>query len=286
MKKILCPTDFSRASDRALEYAVYIAQHANAHLSLLHVVHLPLTGTTATALSASEILGEQMRLASENLKAKCLFLEHEFNANHAGNFTCDYVLKEALLTDLAAQLTETEGYDLIVMGTTGHGSTIEELLVGSNTAAVAEEVTCPLLSVPATAPAPVIERIVYATDYTQEDQRALEQVIRLGSLFGADIHVVHAVKEETQETNVRSQQFWAELKRTYPDVPLHFQEITSRHQAEGLKHYFEKINGNTMAILRKEKSFLKELFSQSLAERMTYQAKVPLLVLHANSKAA
>ncbi|MBF9252748.1 universal stress protein [Pontibacter sp. 172403-2] len=283
MKKILCPTDFSASSDKALAYAVYIAQHANAHLSLVHVLHLPIADTSDTALVAGELLSEQTRDAGEKLRAKCLFLEQQFGANQAGHFTCDYILKEALLTDTAAHLTKTEGYDLIVMGTTGRSSALEELLIGSNTEAVIEEVHCPVLSVPATASEPNIERIVYATDYSEEDSRALEEVVGVGSLFGADIHVVHVVKDEASEGKAKPQQFWNELQSTYADVPLYFQEITSKHRDEGLKRYYESIDGSLLAILRKEKGFLQELFSQSLAEQLTYQAEMPLLVLHSKN---
>lgn len=283
MKKILCPTDFSATSDKALEYAVYIAQHANAHLSLMHVLHLPIADTSDTALVAGELLGEQTRDAGEKLKAKCLFLEQQFGANQAGHFTCDYILKEALLTDTAVYLTRNEGYDMIVMGTTGCDSTMEELLIGSNTETVIEEVKCPVLSVPSTAPKPSIERIVYATDYSDEDSAALEEVVGVGSLFGADIHVVHVVKDEKSEGKVKSQQFWNELQSAYPDVPLHFQEITNRHRDEGLKIYYESVSGSLLAVLRKEKGFFQNLFSHSLTEQLTYQAEVPLLVLHSKN---
>lgn len=280
MKKILCPTDFSKTSDKALEYAVYIARHANAHLSLLHVLHLPITDTAATALVASELLGEQLRDAGEKLKARCQLMEVQFGANQSSNFTCDYILREALLTDLVAHLVETENYDLIVMGTSGHGNAMEELLIGSNTEAMIEEVKCPVLSVPASAPAPGMDRILYATDYSTEDIEALKEVVKLGSLFGADIHVVHVVKNEAGEDKPISQQFWDRLQTTYPDVPLFLEEVTNKHRAEGLKAYYQKVNASMLAICRKEKGFFQELFSQSLSEKLTYQAQVPLLVLH------
>ncbi|WP_242916931.1 universal stress protein [Pontibacter liquoris] len=279
MKKILCPTDFSRTAGNAVEYAAYLAQRAHAHLTLLHVVHLPIVDTSDTAMVASELLGEQTRDANERLKAKCLFLEEQYGANRGGGFTCDYLVKEALLTDMAKQLTGDEGYDLIVMGTTGCDSTMEELLIGSNTEAIIEEVKCPVFSIPATATAPSLERIVYATDFSEQDRRALAEVVALGSLFGADIHVVHVVKEDTAEGRARAQQFWAEIQQQYPGVPLFFQEIIHKHRDEGLKSYYQEVNGSMLAILRKEKGFLQDLFSQSLAERLTYQAAMPLLVL-------
>lgn len=279
MKKILCPTDFSKTASKAVEFATHIAQRAGAHLTLIHVVHLPIVDTSETALVASELLGEQMRDASEKLKALCRQLEETHGANRNGNFTCDFVLKEALLTDVTEHLTKHEGYDLIVMGTTGCDSTMEELLIGSNTEAVIEEVKCPVLSVPAAAVWQDIHKIIYATDYAPGDKEALAKVVELGSLFGATIDVVHVVKESNVVATDDARAFRALVEQAYPGVPLHFQEIVSRRADEGLKDYFKEQNGSILAVLRKEKGFLKNLFSQSLAEKMTYQAEVPLLVL-------
>ncbi|WP_345158252.1 universal stress protein [Pontibacter saemangeumensis] len=279
MERILCPIDFSSTSAKAVDYAVYIAQHAGAHLSLMHVLHLPIVDTSETALVASELLGEQMRDAAEKLKALCRQLEERHGANRDGGFTCDYILREALLTDLASELTAHGGYNLIVMGTTGLDNTMEELLIGSNTEAVIEEVKCPVLSVPGTAPSPALERIIYATDYSTEDMYALKQVVQLGSFFGSHIDVVHVVKPNARSSSEEAEHFWGELQQKFPGVPLSFHEITNKHRDEGLKNYLKKTGGEVLAVVRRRKGFLKELFSQSLAERLTYQAEVPLLVL-------
>ncbi len=259
---------------------MHIAQYAGAHLTLLHVVHLPIVDTSETALVANELLGEQMRHATEKLKATVHHLEETYGANRDGGFTCDYLLKEALLTDVAEHLSKQEGYDLIVMGTTGCDSTMEELLIGSSTEAVIEEVKCPVLSVPRDAPTPKIEHIVYASDYSEEDVAAMKEVVQLGSCFGAKIDVVHIVKNREEQNGEEAAAFRAELQGLFPDVPLSFQEQTSKHRDEGLLEYYSQIGGDVMAMVRREKGFLQSLFTQSLAERMTYQAKVPLLVLH------
>ncbi|MCJ8164531.1 universal stress protein [Pontibacter sp. E15-1] len=279
MEKILCPTDFSRTSAKAVDYAVYIAQHAGAHLSIVHVIHLPIVDTSETALVASELLGEQMRSAAEKLKGLCQHIEAKYGANRDGGFTCDYILKEALLTDLTTELTAHQGYDLIVMGTTGLDNTMEELLIGSNTEAVIEEAKCPVLSIPATAPEPKLDKIIYASAYSQEDRYALKQVIQLGSYFGSHIDVVHVVKPKEASSSQVAEHFWNELQQLFPGVPLSFHEIPSKHRDEALHAYFKKAEGEVLAVVRRKKGFLKELFSQSLAERLTYQARLPLLVL-------
>ena len=280
MKKILCPTDFSATANKALEYAVYIARKTGGHLSLLHVVHLPIVDTSETALVASELLGEQIRDAGDRLKAMVMQVEEKYGANRGGSFTCDYILKESLLTDITEHLTKNEGYDLVVMGTTGSGNALEELLIGSNTEAVVEEVKCKLLAVPAHASAPDFCKIIYATDYTPEDITALQEVIPFANLFDAKVDLVHVAKDENSDDKDRADQFWNQLKQAFPDAPLHMQVVINKRQDEGLKEYYKQENACLLAILRREKGFFAELFSQRLADRLTYQAEVPLLILH------
>jgi nucleotide-binding universal stress UspA family protein len=105
MKKILCPTDFSKTAMKATEYAAEIAKRAGAHLSLLHVVHLPIVDTSETALVASELLGEQMRDAEERLKTLCQELSARRSTDD-GYLSCDYILREALLTDMTLPSTK------------------------------------------------------------------------------------------------------------------------------------------------------------------------------------
>ncbi|MBD1397065.1 universal stress protein [Pontibacter sp. JH31] len=279
MKKILCPTDFSKTAEKALEYAALIARQAGGQLTLLHVVHLPIVDTSETALVASELLGEQMKDADIRLKELCQRMEQLHGANREGGFACDYILKEALLTDITEHLTKTSGYDLIVMGTTGGGNALEELLIGSNAEAVMEQVKCPVLSVPSTADHPRINKIIYASDYAQEDIVTLRDVLDFASMFGASVEVVHVSKEGSSVDRTKADHFLQEIKATFPGAPLHFQEVVSKHRSEGLKQYYEESGADMVAILRREKGFLRELFSQSLAEKMTYQAEVPLLVL-------
>ncbi|WP_162425611.1 universal stress protein [Pontibacter pudoricolor] len=280
MKKILCPTDFSKTAAKALDYAIYIARKTGAHLSLLHVVHLPIVDTSETALVASELLGEQIRDAGERLRAMVRQIEEMHGANRGGGFTCDYILKEALLIDLAKYLTEKEGYELIVMGTTGGGNALEELLIGSNTQAVVEEVRSPLLAVPGIAVAPDFTKIIYATDYTPEDVKALHQVVSFANLFGACVDLVHVSKESTDSIKERASHFWDEVRGIFPETALCIREVVNKKPDEGLKAYYQQENGSILAVLRRNKGFFADLFTQRLADRLTYQAEMPLLVLH------
>ncbi|AKQ46040.1 universal stress protein UspA [Rufibacter radiotolerans] len=276
MKKILCPVDFSKTSNKAAEYAAHIAQQTGASLTLLHVLHLPMMDTTESALMASQVLDEQRRMAGDKLQSLGMHLQNLFGEGGA-TFVMDSKVQEAFLADAVERLVKEEGFDFVVLGTTGGGNTLEEIMIGSNTESVISQVKCPVLAVPARATFPQIHRIVYASDFMAEDARALAKVLELASFFQAEVEVVHVSKEENAQ---KAQAFMEDLRNELGGYPVRFQPIIHEEEDTGLKDYLSRSNSNMLAILKKRRNFFKDLFGMSLAEKMTYQTKLPLLVLH------
>jgi nucleotide-binding universal stress UspA family protein len=277
MKKILCPTDFSKAATHAADYAALIAERTGATLTLLHVVHLPLLGNAKTALSAGEVLGEQKRHASEKLHA---LVRHLSEKHRAGQLQVNYLVKESLLVDAVQHLVRAEAFDLVVIGSTGGGNTLEEILIGSHTEGVIEKVKCPVLTVPSQAvPAP-FHRIVYASNYQQEDAAALREVLAFAALFKAEVEVVHVSSKDSGPDHTREARFIDSLRAAIPDHPLAVHQVVHPDEVVGMKDYLTKKNADLLVIMKKRHGFFHHLFSQSFSEQLTYQSKLPLLIIH------
>ena len=277
MKKIICPTDFSKAATNAVEFAAIIAARINASITLLHVLHLPILDTTEMAMVATEVLGEQQRHAQEKLHALSHYLAEKHRAE---NIQVDYLVKESLLGDEVKHLTDTQGYDMVVIGSTGGGNTLEEILVGSNTAGVIDRVKCPVLTVPLKAhPAP-FQHIVYASNYEKEDGIALEQVLQFAQLFQAQVEIVHMSHEASDNDHSKANRFRERLRQELPGFELDFQEVIHPDEVEGMKKYLTEKNADLLTILKKRRGFFHNLFSQSFSEQLTYQSKLPLLIIH------
>ncbi|GGK85076.1 universal stress protein [Rufibacter glacialis] len=283
MKKILCPVDFSKTSNKAAEYAAQIAQRTQASLTLLHVLHLPLMDTTESALMASQVLDEQRRVSSDKLHGLTLHLQNTFSNTGGPTFMMDTRVQEAFLSDAVERLVKEEGFDFIVIGTTGGGNTLEEIMIGSNTESVISQVKCPVLAIPSNASFPDIHRIVYASDYQPEDSKALGQVISLATVFQAEVEVVHVTKKPGSAEAQQAQAFLQKVSADLGGFPVSFQEVVHEEEEDGLKEYLSRTQSNMLAILKKRRNFFRDLFGMSLAEKLTYQTKLPLLVLHADA---
>jgi nucleotide-binding universal stress UspA family protein len=138
-QRIVCPVDFSHASQRAVEYALTLAQEACGRLTLLHALEA-LPAEEEAALSRFDITGFHQtmeRIARSRLqeaipRAARDWCRPEF---HLGRGKAYQVILEA---------AEERDADLIVIG--NHGRTpIEAVLFGSTTHHVVRAARCPVL---------------------------------------------------------------------------------------------------------------------------------------------
>ena len=138
VQHVLVPIDFSTTADRALEYAIALAQQLQARLTLLHVFDLtPLTmgdaatGIPVTAVHELEIEVQQLLQAS---------LEQVQRAGLQG----DSLLVQGTPTQTIVDTAGEQGVDLIVMGT--HGRTgLAHVFLGSVAEHVIRQAPCPVL---------------------------------------------------------------------------------------------------------------------------------------------
>lgn len=138
IQHILVPTDFSPYADRALEYAIALAQTLQARLMLLHVMHL-------TPLETGDILASPHGDYVQTLEADA---QHQMQAAqtrvHQAGLPCDSAIVEGIPYQTIVDLAGNRGFDLIVMGT--HGRTgLLHVLLGSVAERVVQLAPCPVL---------------------------------------------------------------------------------------------------------------------------------------------
>jgi len=143
--KILFPTDFSPASEKALSWATSLARDSGATITIVHVEEPPLAyggGEMYIGLNEQATEGELRRLLVQVVP-------------HDHQVPFEHKLLVGNPADAIVHAAEEENADLIVMGT--HGRTgLTRLLMGSVAEAVVRRAKCPVLTVkqPAEVPAP------------------------------------------------------------------------------------------------------------------------------------
>ena len=147
-KVILCPVDFSKGSDRAVEQAATLATALGAQLELLHVHQLPtlgladgiLTMTPDLATVPPELIAKRVAAAQDGLES------HRAQLAEQGVRAITQLIEgnpAARIVERAQQL----GVCMLVLGTHGH-SGLKRFVLGGTAERVLRLAHVPVLTVP------------------------------------------------------------------------------------------------------------------------------------------
>jgi nucleotide-binding universal stress UspA family protein len=147
VQHVLVPIDFSATADRALTYAIALAQQLHARLTLLHALDLtPVTMEDMTAGMTATYLDDLETDAQHLLQAS---LERVQRAGLQG----DSLLVQGTPAQTIVDAASEQQVDLIIMGT--HGRTgLAHVFLGSVAEHVVRQAPCPVLVTRRTADAP------------------------------------------------------------------------------------------------------------------------------------
>lgn len=136
--KLLCATDGSHPSEKAVAYAVDIAKKLNAHLTFLTISTVSAERAARTHFWDEETLGAGDALIHQELSAAAA------RAKQAG--LADYRCVTAAGRDIAAAIiayAEENGYDQVITGSSGRTGAAR-LLLGSVASEVVAKAHCPV----------------------------------------------------------------------------------------------------------------------------------------------
>jgi nucleotide-binding universal stress UspA family protein len=142
IKKILCPTDFSEKSYRALEKAAEFADHFAAELIVAHVVAPVPTVSVPTHPAAFDVTEYQKHLYDESEKA----LKDTVKKYVPDNLEASTLIVEGNPADKINEIAEEKSVDLIILSTHGH-SAIGQLIFGSVADRVVRHASRPVMTI-------------------------------------------------------------------------------------------------------------------------------------------
>lgn len=150
LREVVCAVDLATPSLAALAYALAMAEEANAHLTLLHVIEVPPELLHPPQPPYEAFDAEAVRTEAE---ADALNRLRKLVPEHARDYcTIETSVLEGGVSRQVLRLAGNRQADLIVLGV--HGRNALDLAVfGSNSKDIVRQATCPVLIVPAGRPA-------------------------------------------------------------------------------------------------------------------------------------
>jgi nucleotide-binding universal stress UspA family protein len=271
MKNIVVPIDFSAASRNAAKYAASLAKSFDAEITLINVTPPAIIIEDAvfpfTISTEAEILQKNQGLMKKEVKA----LTKEYEVKITG------FAKQGYVPDMIREIAKEKHADLIVMGRKGKGKS--NSFFGSTTTTIIRKLLFPVLIIPEKAGYRPIQNITFASDFDPEIEIDRYNVLMhfLGK-FNSKIYILNVEKNDSSFTPEKAigkmEANVAFAKRNYE-----FDTINEKNVEEGISKFLEKNPSDILAMVAHKHTFLTRMFGKVHTTEMSYQTKIPLLVL-------
>lgn len=272
MKKILFPTDFSKISLNAFEYAIRFASKINAQIITLHVYDLP----TVTTMENYDFLLQTYYLTElsefENYKSEVPKLRKIAEKLHLGHVPMSHILQQGSPKEAILAAAKYEQPDYIVIGTKG-ASGLKEVFLGTIAERVINESKVPVLAIPQEAKFRGIKKVLYITQLENLEMDMLLKVCRLAEAFmaGVDVLQIKPYREEEEDMLLTK---WS---THFKNEQVRFTILHSTTSEGVIADYIDTNKIDIAALVVHHKDFWQRQFLFSLARNMAYHTTVPLL---------
>ncbi|MEO9211017.1 MAG: universal stress protein [Ginsengibacter sp.] len=274
MKNILVAIDFSHTSLNAAKYALLLAQPFNANVTLVNVVAPPV-------VLDDSILAFVMTTQAEILTSHNELMEKEVEKlSHLQSSKISGIVKEGYPLETIIEVSESLMSDLIVMGRKGKGNSSS--LFGSTTTAIVRKGILPVFVIPENAKYEFIDNITFATDFNPETEREkYSLLVKLAKKYDSFVRILN-VQKNVSEMN--EDEFIGKMKSTYAfsDLKYSFETIQFKTVIDGITHFLEENTSDILVMMSHPHSFFERIIRKTHTREMSYQTKIPLLILPGN----
>lgn len=207
LDRILVATDFSPASNLALDYAVSLAKRYGSHIYVVHVISGDAYPLTAPEVTINML--EQQRLQAQYAAEKLAASSRLQNVPH------DLMIAEGPLWASLKEVIGNHKIDLVVVGTHGAGA-FHKVLLGSGAEQIFRQANVPVLTVgPGAEPAKAeagFQSILFASDFGLGAEREAAFAFSLAQEHEATITLLHVV-QHSENYSAAGLERWQEAAR-------------------------------------------------------------------------
>ncbi|MGN8068911.1 universal stress protein [Mucilaginibacter sp. 22184] len=283
MRKILVLTDYTDNANHAAAAAVSLSAKLNANILLFNTfVSQPvLSEFGGTPYAAERMIWvdeskEKITYLKENLEK---LIEEVPRRGHRASINCQR--EEGSLEYQLKLLLERKDIELIIMGSRS-GTTMQHLLIGSDTSTVINQTDRPVLIIPEHADLQNIKKVTIACDFDEGDLHAVHYLTRLGRLFGFHLEILHVSlwgHDDTREIEMRNKFSTRVKKYRYPNIS--YQNISGKDLSNRLNRHCEENGSDLLVLVHDRHSFLNRVFKGSHTSEQLKRQQIPMLVIPA-----
>lgn len=268
---ILVPTDFSKLSQVAIDYAVSMANRINGSVTLLHVMDNFVKPTRASMQEEAKAISREASVLARQRFVPIVADAEKLNKT--GNPIGVKIRKGRSFCNTVRLFAKRNQMELIVMGTKG-ASGLSKFVLGSNTVSVMEASRIPVLAVPARARFNNFKNIIYAADlkYLESEIGILKPYLKM---LDATLHVLHVCDKTKSEEELQNK-----VKGILKQVDYRKSTVmikSGKPIDRVIDSYVRELKADMVVMFTHKRTAYENLFHRSVTKKMAFQSHVPLL---------
>ena len=280
-KRIVLPTDFSKNAWNAIAYALTIFKEVPCDFFVLNSYQVGASGLSTKMAGASDtrlynLIKEQskrdLQIELEKIKS--------FDINPGHTFKTRSIMDT--LVNAIGKTVYKEGIDYIITGTKG-ASGLKEVFMGSNTYKVIKEIDfCPVIAVPDDYKQDgKLDAMLLATGYEHLfENYELKPLLNLVKHFNTKLWIAHVGSLDALTSEQKASK--KTLERRLESINYEFveveKEISVNHTIQQLIDEDRDID--MVIMINQDHSFFERLTREPVIKKVTFNSKVPFLVIH------
>jgi nucleotide-binding universal stress UspA family protein len=276
MKNILLPTDFSKNSMNAIDYAMHFFENWECNFYILNVqkfseyISDDLTTGAKTDTIYDSIAADNKKLINQLVKK----LSKQYKSK---GYTFHGLFDYDNFVQAIDQAVKFHSIDLIIMGTNG-ATGAQEVIFGSNTLQVIRNIDCPTLTVPEHYTYTDVKSALFSTQRCEDFSFKGIQVFK-------EMLAMHPCKLNVLELDddaaiISRREDNTCLQALFPELPYTYFYLNTIPGLTAVNTATQLLKVDFHAAFIEKETFLERLLFGSEASQLAYGTLVPLLFLH------
>lgn len=262
-----------------IRYSVELARDLKRDLDMLYTIELqnhPM-GVPGAARPNFEVTQEQIQNILDEIGAEMEKRVGQVKKSTRNPPDINYFTRQGISHYLVREFVRNNNYDNVIVAANAKN----ELLINDRNMDIIKSIDCPVWVIPEGIKYKPIKRIIYATDYGEEDIHTLKMLVKIAEKSEAGITALHIHEDLDFEERVKKSGFNDLLAKEvgYKDTEMvTMSRDKDKSLSETINKFAKDIGADLIAVLRENKNFFDKLLRKSETKKLINVADLPVLV--------
>ncbi|WP_338792183.1 universal stress protein [Bernardetia sp. Wsw4-3y2] len=267
MKTLLVPTNFSLSSAKSLQYAILLAKEFGSKIIVHH------TYPQNSPIHLLSDLENQLHVFVSEYDFECY-------KNSEDYIKIETSIQQGREKENIIKIIKKHDADILILSAKDRsqweGIPFERLI-----SQTLEQTLSSILIVPSEIQIQdSIEHVVFALSLDEGDADIIDSLLLFCEILGAHLTCLHVFTNE-EEKNLIDYQL-KPLQKIYSSISkekMSFEITYNKSIQEGISDFLDVKPAQLLVMLTKERSFFEGLFHRSVSQGMSFQSKVPVMIV-------